>query len=457
MKKILTVTLFILFFVSSFSFALAKKQQKEEEINVDFFRKFQDEILLENILSAYSNNLDLKIAYSKVKESERIVKMSLASELPQVDFAPLISKTFSSGDLIRGKNNYMVRSYNQSRFYLPVYVSYDIDVWGKNRLKTKSKEQSLKMIEQDKKTSEILLSSSVAIDYYNLIKIDKLLELNQELLKLNENALLLSKNKQKFGLLSEDDILSQKENLIKVQKTINNLENQKEILKNQIGYLTADKLFSDVKRKSFEDINELFDTPNTLESNIILNRPDVKSAQENIKRASYDARVAKRELLPTFTIMGTFGFNGYNNLKGIFKNHTGLADISVMPNWNIFDAGKRFQLIKLKKLEYERAQKEYEQAVLASLQEVNDTLATLKADKKDYSLSKDIFEIQNKKLKLKSSNKAFGLSNELDYILYQEAQNLSAQSVVDNKINQIISAINLYRATGGVDFTKENL
>ena len=457
MKKILTVTLFILFFVSSFSFALAKKQQKEEEINVNFFRKFQDEILLENILSAYSNNLDLKIAYSKVKESERIVKMSLASELPQVDFAPLISKTFSSGDLIRGKNNYMVRSYNQSRFYLPVYVSYDIDVWGKNRLKTKSKEQSLKMIEQDKKTSEILLSSSVAIDYYNLIKIDKLLELNQELLKLNENALLLSKNKQKFGLLSEDDILSQKENLIKVQKTINNLENQKEILKNQIGYLTADKLFSDVKRKSFEDINELFDTPNTLESNIILNRPDVKSAQENIKRASYDARVAKRELLPTFTIMGTFGFNGYNNLKGIFKNHTGLADISVMPNWNIFDAGKRFQLIKLKKLEYERAQKEYEQAVLASLQEVNDTLATLKADKKDYSLSKDIFEIQNKKLKLKSSNKAFGLSNELDYILYQEAQNLSAQSVVDNKINQIISAINLYRATGGVDFTKENL
>ena len=457
MKKILTVTLFILFFISSFSFTLAKKQQKEEEINVDFFRKFQDEILLENILSAYSNNLDLKIAYSKVKESERIVKMSLASELPQVDFAPLISKTFSSGDLIRGKNNYMVRSYNQSRFYLPVYVSYDIDVWGKNRLKTKSKEQSLKMIEQDKKTSEILLSSSIAIDYYNLIKIDKLLELNQELLKLNKNALLLSKNKQKFGLLSEDDILSQKENLIKVQKTINNLENQKEILKNQIGYLTADKLFSDVKRKSFEDIEELFDTPNTLESNIILNRPDVKSAQENIKRASYDARVAKRELLPTFTIMGTFGFNGYNNLKGIFKNHTGLADISIMPNWNIFDAGKRFQLIKLKKLEYERAQKEYEQAVLASLQEVNDTLATLKADKKDYSLSKDIFEIQNKKLKLKSSNKAFGLSNELDYILYQEAQNLSAQSVVDNKINQIISAINLYRATGGVDFTKENL
>ena len=457
MKKILTVTLFILFFISSFSFTLAKKQQKEEEINVDFFRKFQDEILLENILSAYSNNLDLKIAYSKVKESERIVKMSLASELPQVDFAPLISKTFSSGDLIRGKNNYMVRSYNQSRFYLPVYVSYDVDVWGKNRLKTKSKEQSLKMIEQDKKTSEILLSSSIAIDYYNLIKIDKLLELNQELLKLNKNALLLSKNKQKFGLLSEDDILSQKENLIKVQKTINNLENQKEILKNQIGYLTADKLFSDVKRKSFEDIEELFDTPNTLESNIILNRPDVKSAQENIKRASYDARVAKRELLPTFTIMGTFGFNGYNNLKGIFKNHTGLADISIMPNWNIFDAGKRFQLIKLKKLEYERAQKEYEQAVLASLQEVNDTLATLKADKKDYSLSKDIFEIQNKKLKLKSSNKAFGLSNELDYILYQEAQNLSAQSVVDNKINQIISAINLYRATGGVDFTKENL
>ena len=82
----------------------------------------------------------------------------------------LISKTFSSGELRRGANNYMIKSYNQSRFLMPVYVNYEVDIFAKNRLKTKSKQESLKMVEQDEKMTYILLASSLGVEYFNLIR-----------------------------------------------------------------------------------------------------------------------------------------------------------------------------------------------------------------------------------------------------------------------------------------------
>ena len=115
MKKI--IVLFLIFFNMALVSFGAKKPVQKEEFNYDFFKNFNDEILIENIARAIGNNLDLKIALSKVKESERIVKMSLANELPTIDFEPLVSKTFSSGELRRGANNYMIRSYNQSRSF----------------------------------------------------------------------------------------------------------------------------------------------------------------------------------------------------------------------------------------------------------------------------------------------------------------------------------------------------
>ena len=455
MKKII-VAFLILCSVSSVCFG-AKKPAKAEEFNYDFFKKFKDEILLENIAKAIGNNLDLKIALSKVKESERIVKMSLANELPTIDFEPLISKTFSSGELRRGANNYMIKSYNQSRFLMPVYVNYEVDIFAKNRLKTKSKQESLKMVEQDKKMTYILLASSLGVEYFNLVRVDELLKYENELLSLNKKLETLAENKEKSGLLAPDDVLSSKEKTLNNQNRINELLNRKEILTNQISYLLGDKFFSDVNRAQYSAISYDLKTPDSFNSSIILNRPDVMSATENVKRAQYDARVAKRELLPSFNIYGTFGFNGYSNFKGITKNHTGIAEIGVNPTFNIFDGGKKWQMIKLKKQELERANYEYDKTVIAALQETNDTLAILKTANKNYNLSKDILAIQDTRLKLKENNKNIGLASEIDYILYRQNEIIASINALNNDIDRIIASINLYRALGGYDYAKENL
>ena len=114
-------------------------------------------------------------------------------------------------------------------------------------------------------------------------------------------------------------------------------------------------------------------------------------------------------------------------------------------------------MIKLKKQELERANYEYEKAVIAALQETNDTLAVLKTSDKNYSLSKDILAIQNTKLKLKENNKKDGLASNVDYIFYKQNEIIALINALNNDIDRIIASINLYRALGGYDYAKENL
>ena len=457
-KKILLLFFISQLMLSCFAFSLKKNQDSTQDklkyLNLEYWEKYQDDNLIYNLQKAFDNNIDLKIANLKVKESDKIVKLSLSQELPQITFDGQLGRTFASSDLYRGDNNFQIYSYKLSRFLLPVTASYEIDIWGKNRLRTKGQKQTLKMVQQDERSTYIILASTLAVDYYNLVKTDKLLELHKKLFDLSDKTLNLVSNKEKIGLASIDDVLSAKENKAQIEAGINDLETNKDVLQNQIAYLLSDKLFEDIKRSSYDKINTLDSTPETLNSSIILNRPDVIAARENILKADYEARVAKRDLLPSFTIMGTFGFNGYTSLSKIFGAHTGMADLWLMPNWDIFDGGRKYNIIKLRKLEYEQAQKEYEKAVIASIQEVNDTLAILKKENKNYKLSKYISEITDTKAQLKLNNKNFGLANELDYILYQTAQILAQEKLVSDKINYIISSINLYRASGGADYTQ---
>lgn len=426
------------------------------ELNLAFWQKFNDEILINNLSKSFENNLDLKIANSKIKESEKIVKLSLSNELPAISFDGLMGRTFSSSDLKRGDNNFMINSYHQTRFLLPLNVSYEIDIWGKNRLKTKSRKQALKIIKQDEKTTSILLETSVGINYFNLIKVDKLLELNNELLNLTSNLLAITQKKKLSGLATDDDVLAIKQTLNEIKQSTYELELKKEVLENQLAYLLGDKTLSKIDRKKFDNVNIIANTPNFLNSSIILNRPDIVSAKENILKADYDSRIAKKEILPSFNIIGTFGFNGYTNLSKIFSNGTGLAELFIAPTFDIIDGGRKYNLLKLRQIEFERVKTEYEKAVLASIQEVNDSLALLKKEDKNYNLSYDILNIQKEKTHLKLANKNFGLASEIDYILYQTSYVLAQQKYVSDKIDYVISSINLYKSVGGVDYS-ENL
>ena len=85
--------IFALIIVLLMSFAPADARQKKEDdsyklqyLNLDWWKTYKDDTLVNYMQLAYKNNQDLKISALKTKQSEQVVKESFAAELPQIGF-----------------------------------------------------------------------------------------------------------------------------------------------------------------------------------------------------------------------------------------------------------------------------------------------------------------------------------------------------------------------------------
>ena len=182
---------------------------KIEFMNLDWWKQFEDKNLDNYMLYAYKNNRDLKIATASTKQAQQVVKLSFSDQLPQLTFNPQIGREFTSSNVYFG--DVLIPDYKQSRFLLPLTMTYEADIWGENYMRTKSVKQRLKMIEQDERSSYILITTSLASNYFNLIKADKLIENQKKLVDLQQEVVNLYQKKYDGGLCSINEVLSQKQ------------------------------------------------------------------------------------------------------------------------------------------------------------------------------------------------------------------------------------------------------
>lgn len=450
MKKFFTL-LFTLNLILMPTFA---SSTNEDYMNMTFWEKFNDQALLDNLQKAYYNNNDLKAAVLKVDEANRIVKMSFANELPHIGFEGYVGRIFKSSDDVFG--SIVIPDYTESHFLLPLTMNYEVDIWGQNRLRTKAKKKQLEMIKQDKRSAYIYISSALAVDYFNLIRTDKLIEYQKQLIDLQEKVINSYKIKYELGTATISDIDFAEKSITYMKEDLQKLLEKQDILKNQISTLISDRAFEDITRTEYDKLNVNFKTPEGIDYDIISQRPDQIKSTLDLEKIGIDVKIARRDILPKFIITGNLGFNMYN----ISSSHKFLADLGIVPVWDLFTGGRKLQMIKLQKDKYDIAIQKYEKVVLMSIQETNDALYSMKTAENIKNITNTRLNTDIKELNYTKIKEDAGVADKLDLLLQEERLIVSKKQAVSSNINKIISAINLYQAIGGVDYiqtTNENL
>ena len=445
MKKLSILFLLICFTLCPVSAKI--NETAPDYTNFEFWNKFNDEILIDNLTKVYENNNDLKAAVLKVNEAQRIVKMSFANELPHIGFEGYAGQIFNSSDEVFG--NITIPDYTEAHFLLPITMNYEIDLWGTNRLKTKSKKKQLEMIRQDERAAYIFISSAFACDYYNLIRTDKLIEFQNELIALQKEIISAYKKRYEFGTASIDAIDAAEKNLTFMEEDLEKFLEKQDLLKNQLSVILSDRSFENVNRTRFDELNINFAIPDKINIDILDKRPDRIKSELDLEKIGIDVKLAKRDFLPKFIITGDIGFNMYS----LSSAHKFLADIGVVPMWDIFMGGRKFQMLKMKKDTYDIAVEHYEKTILKAIQETNDALYSLKTSANINSIASDRLKTDEKQLLYTQIREEAGTADGLDLMLYREKLLITRKQAVSSEINKIISAINLYQALGGVDFT----
>lgn len=455
MKKLkLIILLICLTLMPTQTFAKTKNIQDNNDLqymNLTWWQKFNDQKLNDYLMTIYKNNPDLKIATIKNKQSQQVMKQAFANQLPQLYFNGTMQREFTGSTQRFG--DVVIPDYNQAHYILPLTMSYEVDLWGENYLKTKSLKKQIEMTTQDERASYISISSNFASNYYTLVGIDKLIQNQKDLLEIEQNIVNLEEQKYNSGLCPIAEVLSEKQSLTQMQERLNSLEERQDIVVNQLITQLGDRMLTKIDRSNYDSISAI-PTPNEISTEYIGNRPDVQKAELYIQKTGIDIKVARRDFLPKFRVYGQIGFNSYDWCR-MFAPHTFLSTAGVAPSLDLFTGGYKKAVLKYNKLEYEKALQIYEKAILTSIQELNDAMMSIKTANSNYEKSKERFNLEKEKLDLSNNQYKIGGRAKLDKMKDQQNILIVEEDMVTNNINRVISTINLYKATGGKDFTQD--
>jgi NodT family efflux transporter outer membrane factor (OMF) lipoprotein len=439
-KKITLLSLIIMGTLSLFAPCFAVDRN---DLNVEFFTRFNDDYLFQYVNEAIENNHNAKQATIRVEEYRQSVKSQFANELPSFSVAASYLGIHSP------KFNPNL-SVSKNAFVLPFIANYEADFLLKNRDKTKSVQKTYEMSKFDEQSAYLALLSDVATVYTNILEYDKLIE-EQEKIVNNYNQILNDDNKKlSRGVINTTELNNSKTNVEQANITLENLIKQREILLIQFAVLigrSADGVNS-IERGSINNFEYNAVIPSEIESDVIFSRPDVKRAEMALEKAKIDIRIARKEFLPTFNITGIWAFNTIAP-GAFFSWESSLAALLAGATQDIFAGGRKIANLKFQKTKYEEIFEQYRQTDLNAVKEVNTSLCIIKHDMKIENKTKEKLLLEAKNLNNADKMLNRGVISKTQYINSENKYINKNMDLTKAKTQRVVNYYTLYKAVGG--------
>lgn len=412
------------------------------DLNTDFFNKFNDSCLNYYIDEALKNNHELKKAEKVVEQYRQEVKYSFGRELPSFS----VSANYL-GIKVPKLDNFQLK---KNAFVLPFFANYEADLLLKNRDKTKSSKKQYEASQAQEKAIYLALLSDVATVYTNLLEYDELIKIAEENLAISTKLHKINQKRLERGVITTTQLNESMQNVESSKTVIENLKKQQEILLMQLAVLSGKSATEaqNLKRGTLQDFEYSGKIPNEIESDVIFSRPDVITAEKKLEKAKIDVRIARKEFLPTFNITGIWAFNTIAS-GSFFSWESSLAALLAGATQDIFAGGRKVVNLKMKKAKYEELFEEYKQTDLNAVKEVNTALCIIKHDTavEKNTTNKTSLEYDNL---MKSKQKLEqGTISYPEYLAelskFLDKQNSSIQA----KSQRLVNYYTLYKAVGG--------
>jgi len=416
-------------------------QEKLDYVNICWWDNFSDPYLKNYVYQAINNNHDLKQASWKVEEYRQTVKTVFSRELPSLS----VGGTYVGAhfpDEIKGLKNNI--------FAVPIIASYEADVFLKNHDKTKSSKKSYQASKFEEKSIYISLVTDVSTVYLNIIKFDRQICLQSQLVEVKKEKLRRETQKFNRGIISATQLNNSKKEYETAKNNLEDLVKSRDKALTQLAVLIGEcpDNIADLKRESFDKFEYTSKIPTCVTSDVIFSRPDVLSTEAQLKKANIDVRVARKEFLPTINLTGVYALSNIG-AAGFGSWNSTVAAIIAGATLDLFKGGYKVANLKIFKSRYEQMFEKYRQVNLTAVKEVNDSLLFVKQDTiidnntiKNLNIQKDNYNRANKKF----NN---GVISCLELLTEREALISAQQAQVNTKSNRLIDYLTLYKAVGG--------
>ena len=387
---------------------------------------------------ALANNRDLRIAALNIAQARATVDLRRADLLPTVGAGVSASRQPRAGDGI------------DSLYSAGLSVTaYELDFFGRIRNVGDAAAARYLSTEEARKTAQISLVASVASTYLALRADEALLEVTRQTLVTREESLKLTKLKFDHGAASEIDF-RQAESLYETARAaLAQQTRQRALDENALVLLLGQGLPPELPPGlPLTDQRMVADLPAGLPSELLVRRPDVRAAEQQLVAAHADIGAARAAFFPRITLTGSVG-SASTELSGLFRGGSLAWTVAPQALVAIFDAGRNRANLDVAKVGREIALAQYERAIQSAFREVADALAgraTLVEQLRAQQAQARAEEVRHRLADLRYRN---GAASYLDVLDAQRAEFAAQQALVQTQLQQAQNLVAVYKALGG--------
>lgn len=411
-----------------------------------WWRVFNDPELNQLVEEVLKKNLDIKRATATVMEvraqlvetrADRLPNLNLEGEgqrrqRPIIGFAP--GRSFTTTTTI---------------YTLSLPASFEIDLWGRLARAEEAVRADLLRAEENRRTvAQTVVAESISL-YLQVESFERATEIAERLVESFRRSLTLVESRYKRGLTSVLDVRQARRVLAGAQATLPALRQDLGTTQQALAVLLGRYPETRPPRLQPEDYyKRLAPVPPGLTSELLLRRPDIRAAEDQLMALNALVGVAKASRFPRIALTGTYGYSS-DALSRLLKPESELWSIAVGITQPLFDAGKLQAGQRAAEARYQQGVVAYAKTVLTAFAEVEGAFLTREEQLKRREYVVTFLHEAREAQRLAESRYGKGLVDFLTVLDTQRTRFEGERDLVAVDFVLLNNRVTLHRALGG--------
>ncbi len=413
-----------------------------------WWRTFGSPQLDQLIQTAQRNNQDIGAAVARVLQADAQARIAGAPLLPSVGADGNASHSVSPERTVSGFGGSSTSRSVSDQFSAELSVSYELDLWGRNRSALQSAQASALASRYDRDTVALTVTASTATTYMQILEFQDRLAIARDNLANAQQVLNIVLAQEQAGAGSALDVAQQRTVVAQQKAAIPPLEQQRQQSETALALLLGEA----PERLSLDrqPLDEL-DVPSVgagLPSSLLDRRPDVQNADAQLAAARFNVKEAKAALFPSIQLTGSGGFQSAA-LGTLFNSANTLYSLAASLTQPIFEGGALRGQVQLSEAQYQELGQTYVKTVLAAFGDVENALIATRQAGLAYQAQQEVVAQSREAFRLSEAQYRAGAVDLLTVLNAQQSYFSARDQLVQAKSDRLQAAVALYKALGG--------
>ena len=404
---------------------------------------FTDERLVKLIHLALENNRDLRTAVYNVEKARAQYNVSRADLLPSI--AAQGSETASHAGAQTPSPHGTTHTYSATA----ALASYELDFFGRVRNTNEQALQAYFQTEAAQRSAQMTVITDTAQTWLALGAAKSQLKLAEDTFKSQTETAQLIEKSYEAGASSLIDVQQIRQSVatataarVQAERSVAQYRNALALL---VGASYDQALEPDgLAAASVNRVSAISNVP----SDVLLQRPDIASAEAVLKSANANIGVARAAFFPRITLTGYYGTSS-TELSNLFDSGTKVWQFVPSISLPIFAGGANVANLMAAKAQQKAALSSYEGAIQKAFKDVSDALATEGTVEEELKAKKDLADAASETYRLALERYKTGADSYLSVLDSQRTHFSAQQGLISAQLARSASLVTLYKAMGG--------